>query len=195
MKAKCQRQKGGKRMDTKREELINLRIRLLEPTDGEKAEAERFVNDMLDRIFPQQIYDDPKLQNTFLNKNNDDLKIDVCAVALKYVGEEFYQVMPWNFKSEKFINKGESKIPEKLLDMILRLAEQNGIYAFSEDEAREEGIIPEKEEEEDPLKKWGWKHPKEEANEEKKKDYYFLYKVSIEQERTEGIAKPQKETG
>lgn len=191
MKAKCQKQEGGKRMDKTREELVTRRKKLLEPTEGEIWEAYNFVNVVLINLYEKQIDDDPKL--------------DVCAVALRYDGVQYYQVTPWDPETRNFISRGESKIPEKLLDMVLELAQKKGIWSFSEDEAEELGIIPKDQEVNELEEKWGWKDPEKsqrkeepkateesETEEVSKKDWYLLYDVSIKRESAE---EPQQEMG
>ena len=179
-------------MGTMREKLINIRRELLQLTDGEKFEAEHFVNEVLERLYERQV--------------RDDQKLDICAVALRYDElTEYYHVIPWDCKAASYLSNGESSIPEKLLDIILKLARRKGVCTFSEDEAEELGIIPEETSVNELEEKWGWKDPreprkKEQSNTQKgdkseemlKKDWYLLFDVSMQRESAK---EPQKKMG
>lgn len=194
-------------MDTMREELVTRRKELLEPTKGEIGEAYNFVNVVLKKLYEKQVDDDPKL--------------DVCAVVLKYDGVQYYQVTPWDPETRNFISRGESKIHEKLLNLVLELAQKKDIWPIPEDEAEKLGIIPKNPEVNELEEKWGWKDsekfqrkekPKEtleveeasnaeeepkdaeeaEIDKAPKKDWYLLFDVSIGHESVE---EPQKEMG
>ncbi len=183
-------------MDTMRDRLINRRKELLKPTETEIFEANCFVNEALEEFYKKQVDDNPQIK--------------VCAVALKYDGERYYQIIPWDCETGKYICKGESKIHKKLINLIIMFACIKGIVPYSKEEAEEYGIAIKDQEVNDLEEKWGWKKPKkcqkkkkdstkkesEEEEELKPKeeptDWYFLLDVKIQRESAK---EPQKRMG
>lgn len=172
-------------MSTMKEHLNNLRESQPYLSEGEIFEIACFVDDILPRLYSEQIITNPLL--------------DVFAVALEYDSEvEYYQILQWDIEMQSFLNKGESTVPRKLLGFIFQFAAIEGIKPLhedelSKDEAKKLGIILKDEESDEQEKRYGRKRKKK--TEEKRERWYLLLNLGEESVAQTETKEPQKETG